>query len=80
MGDVVNLRQARKRRAREAARAAGDAAAARHGRSAAERHADEDAKAKADAHLDGHRRRDTQPLGREVDDPAAPSTDEGAER
>ena len=37
MAKIVNLRRQRKRRAREAVRAAADANAARHGESAAER-------------------------------------------
>lgn len=53
---VINLRLARKRRSREAARAAGDAAAAKHGRSRAERAA-ETARATLEARrLDAHRR------------------------
>ena len=56
MSKVVNLRQARKARARDADRREADGNAARHGRTLAERRA-EDAAAKAAArHLDGHRR------------------------
>ena len=55
-GEIVNLRQARKRAAREAARREADANAARHGLSKGERRRQEAERAKASAHLDGHRR------------------------
>lgn len=55
-GEVVNLRQARKRRDRELRET--DAAANRqlHGRTKAQKTAERAAREKADAHLDGHRR------------------------
>lgn len=54
MSKVVNLRRARKAKARgEAARSA-DANAARHGRTKAERRAEEDAADRAARHVDGH--------------------------
>ncbi len=55
MGEVVNLRIARKRAARAADERAAEANRARHGISGAEkkRRANEDARAAA--HLDGHR-------------------------
>ena len=54
--EVINLRLARKRRTREATRAAGDAAAAKHGRTRADRAA-ETARARLEARrLDAHRR------------------------
>ncbi|MFC7704118.1 DUF4169 family protein [Plastorhodobacter daqingensis] len=56
MGDLVNLRQARKQRERAAQRARGDENAARFGRSKAEREQDAARAEKARAHLDGHRR------------------------
>lgn len=56
MGDVINLRQARKRRQRHerAAEAAGNRA--KFGRKKHERHADEDARWRLEQHVDGHRR------------------------
>lgn len=56
MGDVVNLRQARKARRRRSAKTVADRNAAAHGVSKAERRAAQDA-AESDARrLDGHRR------------------------
>ena len=55
-GKVVNLRAARKAKAREAAKSEADANAARFGRTKAERAAEEDAKARATRHLDAHKR------------------------
>jgi hypothetical protein len=52
----VNLRAARKRAARDAARQRGDENAARYGLSKAGREAARDERDKAAAHLDGHRR------------------------
>lgn len=63
MAETINLRQARKARARDAARKAADANAAKHGQTKGEKAL---AKARADkarAELDGHRR-----------DPAAPTS------
>ena len=51
----INLRRWRKRRARDEARAEGDANAARHGRSGAERHRDDAEADRARRILDGHR-------------------------
>ncbi|WP_298432961.1 DUF4169 family protein [uncultured Jannaschia sp.] len=56
MAKLVNLKAARKARDRDAARAAGDANAAKHGRTKAEREAERAAAAKAARDLDGHRR------------------------
>ena len=55
MGDLVNLRQAKKRKARAEARADGDANAARFGRTKGERLAEKDAADRAARTLDGHR-------------------------
>ncbi|MEM6438752.1 MAG: DUF4169 family protein [Pseudomonadota bacterium] len=56
MAEIINLRQARKRRARDGKRAKGDANAAKHGRGKAERQASE-AQAELEARrLDGHLR------------------------
>lgn len=52
----VNLRQARKDKARREKRAKGDAAAAAHGRSKAQKAADSAGTAKLKAHLDAHKR------------------------
>lgn len=56
MADIVNLRQARKRRARDAARREGDANAAKHGRRKDDRDRDAAATALEARRLDGHRR------------------------
>lgn len=56
MSKIVNLRQARKQRDRAAKLADGDANAARHGRTKAEKQAEDTAAAKAEQHLDGHKR------------------------
>ncbi len=56
MSDIVNLRQARKKAERAAARRAGDENAARHGLSKAERRKLAAEREKADAHLDRHKR------------------------
>ena len=58
MAEIVNLRQARKAAARAAARAAGDANAAKFGRTKAERQLQETRAAKAARDLDAHRRED----------------------
>ena len=55
MAEIVNLRQARKRRARDTARAEADANAARHGRARSDREAAEALDALARRNLDGHR-------------------------
>jgi hypothetical protein len=58
MGQIVNLRQARKRKARDVATREAEANRVRHGRTKAERQRD-DAQRKAEtAFLDGHRRPD----------------------
>ena len=56
MADILNLRQARKRKARDAARREGDANAARHGRPKADRTRDAAVTALETRRLDGHRR------------------------
>lgn len=53
---VVNLRAARKAKARDEKRAQGDANAARHGRTKAERARQEAEAAQARQRLDAHRR------------------------
>ncbi|MBT8409048.1 MAG: DUF4169 family protein [Alphaproteobacteria bacterium] len=52
----VNLRQARKDKARQEKRARGDAAAAANGRSKAQKTADSAGVEKLTAHLDAHKR------------------------
>lgn len=54
--EIINLRRRRKQAARDAARQAGDANAARHGRTRAEREIEAARAAKAARDLDGHRR------------------------
>src|SRR5690606_40449655 len=56
MADIVNLRQARKSRAKAKARAEGDASAAKFGRTQAQKKAEDDSAARARRHLDGHKR------------------------
>jgi hypothetical protein len=56
MGEVVNLRQAKKQAARKAARLQADANAARFGRTKADREAEKLRAEKALRDLDGHRR------------------------
>ncbi|MFN4201990.1 MAG: DUF4169 family protein [Tabrizicola sp.] len=56
MGEVVNLRTARKQAARKAARAEADANAAMHGRTEAERALQKARADKAARDHDGHRR------------------------
>jgi len=56
MGDVVNLRQAKKQAARKAARAAGDANAAKFGRTKAERELGQARTEKEARDLEAHRR------------------------
>ncbi|MFQ6548525.1 DUF4169 family protein [Aestuariibius sp. 2305UL40-4] len=55
-GKVINLRRARKDRARADKKAKGDQSAALHGRAKAERDLTRAEREKSDAHLDGHRR------------------------
>ncbi|RCW89018.1 DUF4169 family protein [Paracoccus lutimaris] len=55
-GKVINLRAARKSAARDAARAAGDANAAKFGRSKAQKRVEKADADRAARHLDGHRR------------------------
>ncbi len=56
MGEIVNLRQAKKQAARKAARFAGDANAAKFGRTKAERALDAARAEKAARELEAHRR------------------------
>ena len=56
MGEIVNLRRARKRKTREEAAKAADAARVRFGLSAAEREAAASEQDRQAARLDGHRR------------------------
>lgn len=56
MGEVVNLRTAKKQAARKAARAAADANAAKHGRTKGERELEKARAEKAAKTLDGHKR------------------------
>lgn len=56
MAEIVNLTRARKEKARRAARARGDANAAKFGRTKAERTLEAARAAQARALLDGHRR------------------------
>ncbi|WP_323715778.1 DUF4169 family protein [Paracoccus aminovorans] len=55
-GKVVNLRQARKTAARDAARRKGDENAARFGRDKSQKLAEKDAATRAARHLDQHQR------------------------
>ncbi len=55
MAEIINLRRARKRRAREEAGAAAEAARAIHGRTKAERLAQEQARALQERQLDNAR-------------------------
>lgn len=55
MSDVVNLRQARKRKARDQKRKAGDDNAAKHGRAKAEKSRTRAENALEARRLDGHR-------------------------
>ncbi|MGR3783034.1 MAG: DUF4169 family protein [Albimonas sp.] len=56
MAEIINLRQARKKRGRDDRRRAGDENAARHGRSAADKAREAAEEALARRRLDGHRR------------------------
>jgi hypothetical protein len=56
MGEVVNLRTAKKQAARKAARSAADANAAKHGRTKVERDLQKARAEKAARELDGHKR------------------------
>lgn len=56
MAEIINLRQARKTRARDEKRAAADENAARHGRSKALKALERARNDRAAAELDGHRR------------------------
>ena len=56
MAEIVNLRVARKRKARADAETAADGNRARFGRSKAEKQRDSDDKERARSFLDGHRR------------------------
>ncbi|CAN5671020.1 hypothetical protein BH11PSE3_BH11PSE3_47340 [soil metagenome] len=55
MADIINLRQARKDKARQEREAEADANRRRFGRSKAEKAVDKDAKARADREIDGKR-------------------------
>lgn len=55
MSKIVNLRQARKSRARDIARKQGDENAARFGRGKLQRVSEDQEAARAQAHLDAHR-------------------------
>ena len=61
MGDVVNLRRARKVRARTEREAAANANRARFGRTRVEREAEEAAKTRREALLDGAQREAPEP-------------------
>ncbi len=56
MAEIINLRQARKKRGRDDRRKSGDENAARHGRSGADKARDAAEQALARRRLDGHRR------------------------
>lgn len=56
MGEVVNLRTAKKQAARKAASSAADANAAKHGRTKVERDLQKARAEKAARELDGHKR------------------------
>ncbi|WP_374428584.1 DUF4169 family protein [Tabrizicola sp.] len=56
MGEVVNLRTAKKQAARKAARSVADANAVKHGRTKAERELEKARAEKAARELDGHKR------------------------
>ena len=60
MAELINLRQARKRRARAEKDAAAEANRRRHGRSGAETRATEAERLRDRARLDGHKRRASQ--------------------
>lgn len=60
MGDVVNLRLARKRRRRAEQQAAADENRVIHGRTKAEKRIARDEQRRADQALDGHRLDDTE--------------------
>jgi hypothetical protein len=66
MGDIINLRRARKARARAADRAEADVRAARFGEARSARDRREAEADRAASRLDGHRR-----------DPASPADDDG---
>jgi Domain of unknown function (DUF4169) len=61
MGEIVNLRQARKRRARDEASATAQENRVRHGRTPAQKAADKREEEQRRALLDGVRRDDTEP-------------------
>lgn len=65
MGEIVNLRNARKRKSREDAARVAEENRLRHGRSKAEKLRDRDEARKLGAHLDGHK------LSRPTDEPGA---------
>lgn len=58
MGEIVNLRRARKQKARATAEADANANRIQHGRSKAEKKMTQAEKEAADRKLDGHRRND----------------------
>lgn len=55
-GTIINLRQARKAKARANKDQAADENRRRHGRTKAEKEAEKSVSDKADQHLDGHKR------------------------
>ena len=65
MGEIVNLRQARKRRARDEASATAQENRAWHGRTPAQKAADARDEARRQALLDGVRREKAEPEGKE---------------
>ncbi|KJE36574.1 hypothetical protein UF64_02455 [Thalassospira sp. HJ] len=69
MGDLVNLRQARKRKQRDEKSRKADQNRALHGRTRGERQLSDHERKNADKQLDGHKRVDT----------AAPGADEAAD-
>lgn len=75
MSKVVNLRTARKQRARAEKRAAGAEAATRSGEAKADRARREDEAARAARHLDGHRRDPGSSEGGQDPDPGPVSRD-----
>jgi hypothetical protein len=59
MGDILNLKQARKRKAREAAETEAAAKRLQHGRSKAQKKLSKTEQEAAERKLDGHRRDDS---------------------
>ena len=63
MGDVINLRLARKARQRAENAAAADASRIQHGRSTAERSASAEERRRTERKLEAHRRDEAEPDG-----------------